>query len=142
DGSWGVYYCARALRTAVREKAHHVGLFFASTAEPLGTSMELRAIVAAIDARFHDARRGFERVHDPEDYSAGQSLARALRSAGSNGIAYRSVRDEGGDCLAAFRPKALQRPISGPHLRFHFDGVRIDRWFHFGDKAWHELGAE
>jgi hypothetical protein len=32
-------------------------------------------------------------------------------------------------------------PISGPNLRFHFDGDRIDRWFHFGDKAWHGVEA-
>lgn len=139
DGTWGVYYCARALATAVHEKAHHVGLFFASTQEPIGTAMELRALVAAIDARFDDVRRGFDDVHDPNDYGAGQLLARELRSSGSNGIVYRSVRHPGGDCLAAFRPKAIQRPISGANLRFHFDGERIDRWFHFGDRAWHEL---
>lgn len=141
DGSWGVYYCARALVTAVREKSHHVGLFLASTGEPLGTTSEVRAVVAAIDARFHDVRRGFRDIHDPSDYQPGQGLARALRSQGTNGIVYRSVRHEGGDCLAAFRPKAIQRPISGPHLRFHFDGTRVDRWFHFSDKTWHELAS-
>lgn len=140
DGSWGVYYCARTLVTAVYEKAHHVGLFFASTKEPLGSSMELRGLVAAIDARFHDLRGGFDEVHEVSDYRAGQALARILRAEGTNGIVYRSVRHEGGSCLAAFRPNAVQRPISGPHLRFHFDGTRIDRWFHFGDKVWREIG--
>jgi hypothetical protein len=140
DGSYGVYYCARSLVTAVREKAHHVGLFFARTEEPLGTTMELRALAATIDARFHDIRRGFDVAHDPNDYRVAQALARELREEGSNGIVYRSVRHEGGVCLAALRPKAVHLPISGPNLRFHFDGERIDRWFHFGEKAWHVIG--
>ena len=67
--------------------------------------------------------------------------ARELRDAGSNGIVYRSMRHEGGVCLAALRPKAVGLPISGPNLRFHFDGERIDRWFHFGEKAWHAIGT-
>jgi hypothetical protein len=139
DGSWGVYYCAQALATAVHEKAHHVGLFFAQTAEPLGTAMELRALVAAIDARFDDIRGGFRKAHDPNDYGVAQDLARKLRDTGSNGIVYKSVRHEGGSCLAALRPKAVSPPISGPNLRFHFNGERIDRWFHFGDKAWNTI---
>jgi hypothetical protein len=140
DGGWGVYYCAQSLATAVHEKAHHVGFFFARTGEPLGTTMELRALVAAIDARFHDIRRGFRKAHDPNDYLVAQGLARELRETGSNGIVYKSVRHEGGSCLAALRPKAVSPPISGPNLRFHFDGERVNRWFHFGDKAWHAIG--
>jgi hypothetical protein len=140
DGTYGVYYCARSLVTAVCEKAHHVGLFFARTEEPLGTTMELRALVAAIDARFHDIRGGFDGAHDPNEYREAQALARELREAGSNGIVYRSVRQEDGVCLAALRPKAVGLPISGPNLRFHFDGERIDRWFHFGEKAWQAIG--
>lgn len=139
NGTWGVYYCARSLVTAVHEKAHHVGLFYAGTHEPLGTTMELRALVAKVDARFHDVRGAFPRVHDPDEYGAAQALARRLREAGSSGVVYDSVRHEGDACLAAFRPKAVNPPISGPNLRFHFDGERIDRWFHFGDRAWHVL---
>jgi hypothetical protein len=139
DGSWGVYYCARSLVTAVHEKAHHVGLFFAGTGELLGTTTELRALVAAIDARFHDIRGGFAAAHHPNDYRVAQALARTLREEDSNGVVYRSVRHEGGVCLAALRPKAVHLPISGPNLRFHFDGKRVDRWFHFGEKNWQAI---
>lgn len=141
DGTWGVYYAARQLLTAVSEKAYHVGRFYCATREPLGTTMELRALVAAIDARFHDVRGGYRSCHLPDDYGPSQALAKRLRIDGSNGIAYDSVRHPGGACLAAFRPKALQLPISGPNLRFHFDGERIDRWFHFGDRAWHAIAT-
>jgi hypothetical protein len=90
-------------------------------------------------ARFHDIRDGFHEAHDPNDYRVAQVLARELREAGSNGIVYRSVRHKGGSCLAAFRPKAVNAPISGPNLRFHFDGERVDRWFPFADRVWHAI---
>ena len=102
--------------------------------------MELRALVAAIDARFQDIRGGFPGAHDRNDYRVAQALARELRDAGSNGIVYRSTRHEGGVCLSALRPKAVSLPISGSNLRFHFDGERVDRWFHFGDKVWQAIG--
>ena len=89
---------------------------------------------------FTTFERGFDGAHDPNDYSEAQALARELREEGSNGIVYRSVRHEGGVCLAALRPKAVGLPISGPNLRFHFDGERVDRWFHFGEKAWQAIG--
>ena len=34
DGTYGVYYAARALETAVRETAYHFGRFLGATAEP------------------------------------------------------------------------------------------------------------
>ena len=139
DGTWGVYYCARSLPTAVCEKAYHVGRFLAATEEPLGTTTELRALVGTIDASFHDVRGGFRAVHARDDYRASQVLGRELRKLGSNGVAYDSVRHRGGACLGAFRPKAVKLPVSGPNLRFHFDGARVDRWFHFGDKVWRKL---
>lgn len=141
DGTFGVYYAARQLLTAVYEKGHHIGRFYRATREPLGTTMELRALVAKVDARFHDIRGGHPGCHRPEDYGPSQALAKRLRSVGSNGVAFDSVRHPGGACLAAFRPKAVHIPISGPNLRFHFDGERIDRWFNFSDRRWSEIAV-
>ncbi len=139
DGTWGVYYCARSLVTAVREKAYHIGRFLAATAEPLGTTTEMRTLVGRVDSSVHDVRGAYAEVHDPEHYGPAQALARDLRTAGSNGIAYDSVRDQSGMCLAAFRPTAITRPILGSNLRFHFDGERIDRWFRFGEEHWSSI---
>jgi hypothetical protein len=40
---------------------------------------------------------------------------------------YRSVRHEGGECVAVFRPRALVAPVSGPALAYVWDGQRITR---------------
>lgn len=137
DGSYGVYYAARELETAIMETAFHMGRFLASTREPRGTEMQLRVLVSArVDASFHDVRRGYAELHEPSDYAPAQAFARALRKQGANGIVYRSVRHAGYACLAVFRPKAIPRPRQGAHLAYHFDGTRIDRWIRLGEENW------
>jgi hypothetical protein len=140
DGSYGVYYAARELETAVRETAYHFGRFLAATSEPRGTEIELRVLVSKrLEQRFHDVRIGNADLHRPDDYRPSQAFGARLRTQGSNGIVYRSVRHEGGTCLAVLRPKAIPCPKQGAHLRYHFDGKRIDRWFRIGEKKWRTL---
>ena len=139
DGSFGVYYAARQLITAVAEKAYHMGRFYAATQEPIGTTMELRALVAKIDARFHDIRGGYPQLHDADEYAPGQIFAAGLRGMGSNGVVYDSVRHAGGACLGAFVPNAIGLPISGPNLRFHWNGQHVDRYFNFATKRWGDV---
>jgi hypothetical protein len=140
DGSFGVYYAARALETAVRETAFHFGRFLANTLEPRGTLLQLRALVSQrLDALFHELRRGFDELHHPDDYAPSQRFGAELRARGSSGVVYRSVRHAEGECLAIFRPKAIPIPSQGPHLQYHFDGTQIDRWFRIGESDWVEL---
>jgi hypothetical protein len=142
DGSYGVYYAARALETAVRETAYHFGRFLAATAEPRGTEVELRVLVSKrVEQRFHDVRSGHPELRRPDDYRASQAFAAPLRASGSNGIVYDSVRHAGGTCLAVFKPKAIPCPKQGAHLRYHFDGRRVDRWFRIGEQRWRAIDA-
>jgi len=140
DGSYGVYYAASTLATAVRETAYHFGRFLLATGESRGTLLELRVLASArVGQRYDDVRVGHPELHRPDDYGTSQAFARPLRDRGSNGIVYNSVRDPGGICLAALRPRAIPLPRQGPHLRYHFDGERIDRWFRIGDRDWQRL---
>ncbi len=140
DGRYGVYYAARELETAIRETAYHFGRFLLSTREPRGTEMEMRVLVSSrLDEKFHDVRRGHPELHLADDYAPAQAFGKTLREAGSSGIVYASVRASGKPCLAVFRPKAIPRPRQGPHLRYHFDGTRIDRFFQFGRDEWTSL---
>lgn len=139
DGSYGVYYAARELRTAVRETAHHFGRFAADSGD--GPRYEnMRVLIGRIDNRFADvatlppARRA--RILAPDSYADSQPFAARLRAAGSNGVVYDSVRDPGGQCVAVFRPRAVGIPIPGKHLRFHWDGMRVTRYFDHEREAW------
>jgi hypothetical protein len=140
DGSYGVYYAARLLDTAIAETAYHFGRFLRATSEPRGTEMQMRVLVSVrVDASFHDVRSGYPELHQPDDYAPSQAFARALRARGSNGLLYASVRHGGAACLAVFRPKAIPRPKQSAHLAYHFDGSRIDRWIRIGAESWNPL---
>lgn len=128
DGTFGTYYAARTFETAVAETAFHKGVFFASTVERPGWLAQMRELVGAVDNAFHDIRGAgaFAGYLDPDSYDASQAFARTLRSNGSSGVVYPSVRDAGGECVGAFWPDVVGPPVQGRHLGYHFDGETID----------------
>jgi hypothetical protein len=131
DGSYGVYYAAQDLDTAVAEVSHHRALFLSRTAET-AIDIDLRLITATLDAPLHDLRRlrgSAAAVYDPVNYGPGQALGRALREAGSWGVLYASVRRRGGLCAGLFRPRALQHAREAAHIALHWDGARITHWY-------------
>jgi RES domain-containing protein len=131
DGSYGVYYAAHALETAIAEVSHHRALFLARTAEP-ALDVDMRVIAATVDAELHDLAALGKRAApwlDPDDYAAPQALGKQLREAGSWGVLFPSVRHAGGSCVGIFRPKALRQARSGAHIALHWDGQRITHWY-------------
>ena len=131
DGSYGVYYAARSLDTAIAEVSHHRAVFLARTGEP-AIDVDMRVVTARLEATLHDigalGAKGTPLL-DPNDYAAPQALGRALRAAGSWGVQFPSVRHPGGVCVGIFRPKALRHARSGAHIALHWDGQRISHWF-------------
>ena len=131
DGSYGVYYAAHALDTAIAEVSHHRAVFLARTAEP-AIEIDLRLISANVDAELHDLRglgEGGSHLFHPEHYASSQALGRRLRAAGSWGVQFPSVRHAGGLCVGVFRPRALGRARTGTHIALHWDGERITHWY-------------
>lgn len=129
DGSYGVLYAAARFETALFETIHHHARFMANTREAPGWTSQFREIVLSVDAELHDLRnRADEPVPalDPNRYAASQALARHVRTAGSNGIAYPSIRHPGGECVALFYPDCASNPLQGRHLDYHWDGTRVD----------------
>lgn len=128
DGSYGVYYCARDELTARRETRFHRARFARENRLP-SMGFEMREYVGPLHADLHDLRglkRGGDPVLDPNDYSAGQALARTLREGDSWGIVYDSVRDERDlPCAAVFRPPVLSPVQQRRHLVYEWDGHEI-----------------
>ena len=129
NGSYGVYYAARSIDTAIVETAFHRARFLAATAE-VPMEIDMRSYAADIAGEFHDIR-GAARRHaalyapDPATYGAAQDFARGLREQGSNGIAYDSVRDRGGECVAVFKPRVIAPVVQGPHYCYVWNGKLI-----------------
>lgn len=124
DGRHGVFYAARDRATAVAETRHHHARFLAATGEgPMHLPMRLYHV--AVDARLHDLRPAGavpEAVHDPDDYGAARALGAQLHAAGSAGVAYRSVRRPGGQCVGLFRPRGASRCLHAAYLLYAWDG--------------------
>jgi hypothetical protein len=68
-------------------------------------------------------------VLSPDDYLAGQSLGRAVREAGAPGIVYPSVRDDKGECLAAFKTTLLRDCHHAAYLEYNWNGNEVDMVF-------------
>jgi len=127
DGSFGVFYAGLTLATAVAETRHHRARFMAATREP-AQELDMRVYAVDLDAALHDIRALADarpELYDPERYAAGQRLGGELRTAGADGIVYRSVRNEGGECAAVFRPRLLSNCRQERHLCYVWNGHEI-----------------
>ena len=129
DSHLGAYYAARTLATSIAETKHHREEFMRATHEP-PMELDMRVLEAELDARLHDIRGlrpDLPDIYDPDDYSRSQRFGLRLRAAGSDGIAYDSVRHDGGECVVIFRPRRLRRCRESLHLTYVWDGERIER---------------
>ena len=129
DGSYGVYYAAQTIETAIAETKYHRALFLAATNEP-PIEIDMRSYASDIRTVLHDIRKmqGLlpEIYHpNPAKYSAAQGLAIKLRESGSNGLVYDSVRMKSGECVAVFRPCLLSPVRQGPHYCYVWNGAEI-----------------
>ena len=126
--SFGVYYAARDEATAIAEVRHHRVAFLQAVRAP-AQDLDFDVLKAPVKgAHFFDLRgrqRDFPDVYSPTDYSASQKLGVELRQRDGDGIAYDSVRREGGECVAVFRPRCVgpARPVK--QLIFRWDGTAI-----------------
>jgi hypothetical protein len=131
DGTYGVYYAARSLHTAIQETKYHRERFLSETRlKPM--HVHLRIYAAQLNALLHDIRgrrAQLPKIYDPASYRESSRFGAQLRAGGSYGIAYDSVRDPGGQCAALFRPRALSRCREIGHLLYHWDGNRISGVF-------------
>ncbi|QPF74244.1 RES family NAD+ phosphorylase [Roseateles sp. DAIF2] len=129
DGSYGVYYAAAALETAVAEVSHHRARFLSRTAEP-ALDIDLRCYRVAVRASLRDLRGLGGVLHDPDSYAVSQVYGVQRRLAGEAGIVYDSVRHPGGQCVALFTPRATVPPCrQAEHVCLRWDGERIAEWY-------------
>ena len=120
----GAWYCAFDIETAITETVHHNKKRLLK-AGMLNAVIQMRELVSEVDATFHDLRghrQDRPDLYDPNDYASSQAFGTELRKNGSNGIAYNSVRRQGGECLVIFRPKLLAAALQGGHWEYRWEG--------------------
>ncbi len=126
DSTYGAFYGGLTIDTAIAETKYHREEFLAATEADRPIDIDMRVYLTRLDGELHDFREGAPAaIHDPDHYGASQAFGRRLRSEGSNGIIFNSVRDEGGTCVAVFRPRLLSGCRQERHLTYQWDGARI-----------------
>lgn len=127
NGTYGVFYAGRTIETAIAETRYHRVRFMLATNEP-AQEFDMRVYAVDLDAEMHDIRAMREShaaYYRSSDYAVSQGLALQLRENGSNGIVYASVRDDGGECAAVFRPQLLSNCRQERHICYVWDGIAI-----------------
>jgi hypothetical protein len=141
DGSYGVYYAAAALETAIAETIHHFEAFARDADDP-PRGEDMRVLVGRIDAELDDIEEEPAEVRarllDPDSYAHSQPWGRARREAGSRGVVFPSVRHEGGTCIGAFSPRVPGIPVQERHLHYAWDGTRVRKYFDYLEDRWVE----
>lgn len=139
DGGFGVYYAASELETAIAETVHHFEGFARDSNDPPRRE-DMRVLVGSVTENFEDVAALDEpqrsQVLDPASYLASQAFGRELRDAGANGVVYPSVRRIGGECVGAFKPRAVGLPRQERHLQYQWNGGRVDRYFDYQQEQW------
>lgn len=142
SGAYGVYYAASELEIAIAETAHHFEAFARDSGDPPRME-DMRVLLGSVAADLEEVGALAEpertAVLDPDSYAASQPYGAGLRAGGSQGVVYPSVRRAGGECIGAFSPRAVAIPRQERHLKYRWDGVRMDRYFDYSTDRWVDL---
>lgn len=123
-GHYGVYYAGLSFETALAESKYSRARFLSATDEPAQV-LTMRCYKCTADGTVVDLRND-SHIHKPNSFSYAQETADSLRSQNEMGILYSSVRNPGGESIAALKPSLLRAPaILAGHYQFHWDGSQI-----------------
>ena len=120
NGDYGIYYAALAEATAIAETAYHRGRFLRDAHLP-DERLDMRVYRATVAGRYDDVRKMARTnpIYALEDYTAGNARGRKVYEADVlDGIVFKSVRDRGGECVAAFRPTSVRDCVVAHHLEY------------------------
>ena len=117
DGSYGVYYAAAALETAIFETAYNFARISEDSEDPPRRE-PMRVLLGAAACTVHDVtslpddeRRA---CLDSNSYTASRRLGARLREGGSDGLYYPSVRHKDGRCIAVYRNGPRSESVGSP----------------------------
>jgi len=127
DGSFGVYYASREEATAIAESMYHTEVFMRATGEP-SIDLDKRVYTATIAGGYEDIRGLSARSQLYHKVSYVQSQAFSVRLYEANivdGIVYRSVRREAGQCVAVYRPRLVTNCKLRKYIQFRWENGKI-----------------
>jgi RES domain-containing protein len=125
DGSFPVVYLADAEATTLAEVAFHLGRRMGDT------DADKTRIHYFLLARFHltgetlDVRKGFARLHLPEDWAPAQAFGGEAWAANAQGITYRSVRRRKASNTVVFRDDLVRSGVRVKIVGLRWEGTGL-----------------
>ena len=124
-GDRGAWYAALDVRTCLAEVGFHLTQMLAD-ANDFHAAVDYAEMFASMAGDFLDLRQAPRHpalgADKATSYPIGNGLADRARAEGLNGIIYPSVRHEGGTCIVALRPAAVQSVRQGDVYRLRWQG--------------------
>ena len=126
-GAWYAAFGEEAQKTAQAEVSWHLTRELEATGI-FENITSYRELIAGFIGPFYDLRELAEdepvrNVDKAIAYPVGQALARGVLAQGGNGLIYRSVRYNAGECLVALRPYLVQNVRQGATWDFEWAGA-------------------
>ncbi len=121
----GAWYAALEVETCLAEVGYHLTRMLADAGD-YNAVVEYAEMFSSLAGAFLDLRQAPDHpaLHPDgeQGYPVGNALAKRVRAEGVNGIIYPSVRHEGGTCIVALRPAAVQSVSQGAVYRMAWRG--------------------
>lgn len=114
----GAWYAGVELETSCAEVAFHGRRLLEETRFLDEQTCDYQDFLADFSGDYHrldeaEQQACLQPAPVPECYAPGQALAEMLLNQGARGIVYPSVRNQGGTCIACFRPALVFHPRRG-----------------------------
>jgi hypothetical protein len=119
----GAWYCGFDIDTSLDEIIFHKTVEYAEI-DRFEDCVQYQNLLADFNSEFHDLRGAsrYAKCLAPDSYIASQRLAAQLLEEGSLGVIYPSVRHEGGNNLACFRPALVGNVRRGHAYELSWSG--------------------
>ncbi len=127
DGSFGVYYCADHIHTAIAETRYHQERYFRNVEGLKYDRIVMRGLKTEFSATLvdiHPADR-HPRWHQADEYGPARQLGGTLREHRESGLCYESVRAPGQLCYALLSPGLITAVVPTSHYEYVWDGEKI-----------------
>ncbi|MZR61570.1 RES family NAD+ phosphorylase [Alcanivorax sp. DP30] len=127
DGSFGVYYCADHINTAIAETRYHQERYFQNVE---GLKYD-RIVMCGLKTHFSGTllditpASDHPRWHAASDYGPARELGSHLKTEQHTGLHYESVRAAGQYCYALLTPAVITSVIPTRHYEYIWDGEKI-----------------
>ncbi|MGF1683524.1 RES family NAD+ phosphorylase [Photobacterium minamisatsumaniensis] len=125
---FGAYYAAPDINTAIKETVHHMERVMGFTNEP-AQDIQMRCIDAWFAAELVDLRQQEaldSALYHPTNYNQSQMLACDLKTSKADGVVYQSVRHQGHDCYALFKPNVVTKVCQSKHFTYKWNGDSVN----------------